>query len=147
MITVGPLAAQDRADWERLFRAYIAFYEQDHPQSMYDRAWAEFQADTRMHAFGAWRDGSLAGITHFLTHPTTTAPDDLCYLEDLYTAPEHRGHGIARALISAVGEWAAAHGCGSVYWQTRQDNATARLLYDRVAAFYGFIVYTMELPA
>ena len=98
MITVGPLAASDQADWERLFRAYIAFYEQDHPQSMYDRAWAEFQADTRMHAFGAWRDGSLAGI-------------------------------------------------GSVYWQTRQDNATARLLYDRVATYHGFIVYTMELPA
>jgi GNAT superfamily N-acetyltransferase len=147
VITVGPLAAKDRADWERLFRAYIAFYEQDHPQSMYDRAWAEFQADTRMHAFGAWQDGTLAGITHFLTHPTTTAPDDLCYLEDLYTAPEHRGQGIARALIGAVGEWAAAHGCGSVYWQTRQDNATARLLYDRVATYYGFIVYTMELPA
>jgi GNAT superfamily N-acetyltransferase len=147
VITVGPLAASDRADWERLFRAYIAFYEQDHPQSMYDRAWAEFQADTRMHAFGAWRDGSLAGITHFLTHPTTTAPDDLCYLEDLYTAPEHRGHGIARALIGAVGEWAAAHGCGSVYWQTRQDNATARLLYDKVATYHGFIVYTMERPS
>jgi hypothetical protein len=46
-----------------------------------------------------------------------------------------------------VAEWAAAHGCGSVYWQTRQDNATARLLYDRVATHHGFIVYTMELPA
>lgn len=148
MITVGPLAASDRADWERLFREYIAFYEQDHPQSMYDRAWAEFQADTRMHAFGAWLDdGSLVGITHFLTHPSTTAPDDLCYLEDLYTAPEHRGQGIARALIGAVAEWAAAHGCGSVYWQTRQDNATARLLYDRIATHHGFIVYTMDLPA
>ena len=85
MITVGPLPAADRADWERLFREYIAFYQQDHPQSMYDRAWAEFQADTRMHAFGAWRDGSLAGITHFLTHPTTTAPEDLCYLEESFS--------------------------------------------------------------
>ena len=145
MISVGKLAAVDRPDWERLFRGYIAFYEQDHPQSMYDRAWAEFQADTRMHAFGAWLDGSLAGITHFLVHPSTTSPD-VCYLEDLYTAPEHRGHGIARILIGAVGEWAAAHGCGYVYWQTRQDNAAARRLYDQVAAHRGFIVYTMQLP-
>ena len=83
MITVGRLAASDRAAWERLFREYIAFYQQDHPQSMYDRAWAEFQSDSRMHALGAWADGSLAGIVHFLVHARTTAPD-ACYLEDLY---------------------------------------------------------------
>jgi len=64
MITIAPLTAADRAGWERLFRAYVAFYEQDHPQSMYDRAWAEFQAGTRMHALGARLDGSLAGIVH-----------------------------------------------------------------------------------
>lgn len=145
MITVGKLTAADRPDWERLFRGYVAFYEQDHPQSMYDRAWAEFQADSRMHALGAWADGSLAGIAHFLVHPRTTAPD-VCYLEDLFTAPEHRGKGVARALISAVGEWAAERGCSRVYWQTHQGNAAARRLYDQVATHHGFIVYTMELP-
>lgn len=146
MITTGKLAAADRPAWERLFRDYVAFYEQDHPQSMYDRAWAEFQADTRMHARGAWLDGSLAGIVHFLEHARTTAAD-VCYLEDLFTAPQARGRGVARALIAAVAEWAAERGCSNVYWHTRQDNATARLLYDQVATYRGFIVYTMDLPA
>ena len=144
MITVGRLTASDRTAWERLFREYIAFYQQDHPQSMYDRAWAEFQSDSRMHALGAWADGSLAGIVHFLVHARTTAPD-ACYLEDLYTAAEYRGRGVARALISAVAEWAAARGCSRVYWHTHQDNAAARLLYDKVAAYHGFIMYTLEL--
>src|SRR5580698_6431365 len=72
VITIGKLAADDRAAWERLFRGYTAFYQEEHPQSMYDRAWAEFQADERLHALGAWLDGSLVGIVHFFPHPRTT---------------------------------------------------------------------------
>jgi GNAT superfamily N-acetyltransferase len=150
VITIGKLAPADRGAWEALFRDYCTFYEEEHPQSMYDRAWAEFQAGTRMHALGAWLEGPrgargpLAGITHFLVHASTTDAD-VCYLEDLFTAPEHRGHGVARALIDAVAEWAAARGCRRVYWHTRQSNTTARLLYDKVAVNSGFIMYTKEL--
>jgi len=147
MITVGKLAPSDRNAWEALFREYASFYESDYSQEVYDRAWQEFQADTRMHAFGAWLDdGTLAGITHFLVHARTTAAD-VCYLEDLFTTAEHRGKGVARALIGAVRDWAAARGCSRVYWQTRETNATARLLYDKVAANSGFIVYEIDLPS
>ncbi len=144
MIRVGRLGPGDRQAWEVLFRGYIAFYKQDHPQSMYDRAWAEIRDDSRMHAFGAWLDGTLAGFAHFLTHARTTAAD-VCYLEDLFTAPQARGHGAGRALIDAVASWAAERGCSELYWQTQETNATARRLYDDVAAYHGFIVYTKEL--
>src|SRR5579863_4157883 len=53
MITITPLVPADRAAWERLFRGYIAFYERDEPQAMYDLAWAEFMAGERLHALGA----------------------------------------------------------------------------------------------
>ena len=146
MITIAKLGPADRQAWEALFRGYSAFYQEDHPQSMYDRAWSLFQADTRMHALGAWLDGTLVGFTHFLVHARTTAAD-VCYLEDLFTAPQARGRGVARALINAVAAWASERGCGRVYWQTHETNTPARRLYDDVAAYRGFIVYTMELPA
>lgn len=144
MITIARLEPADRPAWEALFRGYIEFYEQDHPQSMYDRAWSEFQADARMHAFGGWLDGKLAGFAHFLSHVRTTDAD-VCYLEDLFTAPQARGHGVARALINAVASWASDRGCSQLYWQTHETNANARRVYDRIGAFRGFIVYTKEL--
>ncbi|MEV0386985.1 GNAT family N-acetyltransferase [Nonomuraea sp. NPDC050643] len=146
MIDIGRLHPSDRAAWEELFRAYIDFYQRVEPDSMYERAWQEFRADTRLHAFGARLDGRLVGITHFFTHANTSAPDtDVCYLQDLYTDADVRGRGVARALIEAVTEWARGRGCSRVYWNTHESNATARLLYDKVAENRGFIRYQIEL--
>ena len=144
MIEIRALAAEDRERWEELFRAYISFYERALEQAAYDRAWREFSSGTRMHARGAWLDGRLVGITHFLIHPSTSGPD-VCYLQDLFTAPEARGQGVGRALIETVGDWARAQGCSRVYWQTHETNVTARRLYDEVAVRDGFLVYRLPL--
>ncbi|MEV0237022.1 GNAT family N-acetyltransferase [Nonomuraea sp. NPDC050786] len=147
MIDIGKLLPSDRDAWEGLFRAYIDFYQRVEPDEMYDRAWQEFQADTRVHAYGAKLDGELVGITHFFAHANTSAPDaDVCYLQDLFTAAEVRGKGVGRALIEAVTDWARERGCLRVYWNTHESNTTARNLYDKVAENRGFIRYQIELP-
>ena len=145
MLEVTPLAPADRAAWERLFRGYIAFYERDEPQGMYDTAWAAFMEGTRLHALGARAEGgALVGITHFFVHPSTSGPD-VCYLQDLYTDAAARGRGAGRALIGAVAEWARAQGCGRLYWLTQASNTVARALYDKVAVNRGFIRYDIAL--
>ncbi|MFE9429062.1 GNAT family N-acetyltransferase [Kitasatospora sp. NPDC006697] len=144
MLTIEKLTADDREVWEALFRAYMAFYRRDEPQATYDRSWAGIREDTAIHALGARLDGELVGITHFLVHANTSGPD-VCYLQDLFTAPEARGRGVARALIEAVAEFARERDCLRVYWMTHETNATARLLYDKVADNRGFIRYQIEL--
>ncbi|MFC0110622.1 GNAT family N-acetyltransferase [Kibdelosporangium aridum] len=145
MITIDALAPADRPGWERLFAGYNAFYGRETmPPGFYDNAWAEFQSGERMHALGAKLDGDLVGIVHFFVHPSTTSAD-VCYLQDLFTSPEARGKGVARQLIAAVKDWATGQGCGQLYWHTKQDNHTARLLYDKVAENRGFIQYSIPL--
>jgi GNAT superfamily N-acetyltransferase len=144
MISISKLEPSDKGVWEALFRAYIDFYQRAEPSEMYERAWRAFQVDTHLHAFGAKLDGRLVGITHFFVHPNTSGPD-VCYLQDLFTAPDERGKGVARALIAAVVNWAQARGCARVYWHTQSSNSTARTLYDKVAENRGFIRYQVDL--
>ena len=144
MISVGALCPDDRPTWETLFAGYNAFYGRALPQESCDRAWREFQEADRMHALGARLDGCLVGITHFLVHASTTSAD-VCYLQDLFTAPEARGQGVARALIAAVREWAHDQGCARLYWHTQAGNDTARRLYDQIAENRGFIQYLIPL--
>jgi GNAT superfamily N-acetyltransferase len=143
-LVVSRLGAADREAWQELFGGYLTFYETSLDAAGYDRTWEEFQRDERMHALGARADGELIGIVHFLEHASTTAAD-VCYLQDLFTAPDARGIGVGRALIAAVVEAARDRGCSRVYWVTHKTNTTARTLYDKVALNSGFIRYQIAL--
>lgn len=143
-LAIAKLTDADHADWERLFRGYIDFYNRSLTQAEYDRYWAAFCEDRRIHALGAKLDGRLVGITHYFIHANTSGPD-VCYLQDLFTDATVRNQGIGRALIMAVKDWAKAQGCVRLYWMTHETNATARKLYDKVAENRGFIRYQIEL--
>jgi GNAT superfamily N-acetyltransferase len=141
---IRALGPADRAAWEVLARGYKDFYETVVPDAGYDETWQRLLAGTDVHALGAWLDGRLVGIAHYLFHVTVWSAD-ACYLQDLFVAPETRGRGVARSLIDRVAAEARARGCGRLYWTTKQDNAVARALYDKVAVFRGFIRYEQPL--
>ena len=144
MIETGPLKMSDRTAWERLARGYNDFYQTVLPNSDYDRAWRRLRVDAEIHALGARLDGRLVGIAHFLFHNNIWR-DQVCYLQDLFVDEAARGQGAARALIDAVAAAARRRGAARYYWQTKQDNARARALYDKLARFRGFIRYDYPL--
>ena len=146
-IAIGPFHPGDEAHWRALFGAYNAFYNAALPDAVYTATWRRLMAvDGDLQGFVA-RDesGPAIGLVHYFFHGSTWSLLDRCYLEDLFVAPEARGSGIGRALISAVAAAAREHGCDRLYWHTHESNAAARRLYDAVASYDGFIRYEISL--
>lgn len=143
MLEIRPLTAADEAEWRRLWAAYLAFYETEKPEEIYQATWARLLSPDHPNQNGllALKDGQPIGLVHYIFHPSNWTLTDVCYLQDLYAAPTVRGTGVGRALIEAVYAKADEKGSASVYWLTQEFNATARQLYDRVAKVTPFIRY------
>ena len=142
-VEIRPLEPRDRADWDRLWTAYLTFYETTRPPEMFDLAFERLLSDAPNTYAGLIGeiDGTPRGLTHYVFHAHGWQAQDICYLQDLYVDPEARGQGLGRALIEAVAQKAEDAGVSPVYWFTQEDNTTARLLYDRLAQKTPFIQY------
>lgn len=149
-MVLRPVVASDHAQWLALWNGYNAFYGREGPTALpmdiTALTWSRFlDPEEHVHALVAEEAGEIVGLAHYLFHRSTTRLRDVCYLQDLFTAPHARGRGVARSLIEAVYDAARGAGSSRVYWQTQESNGAARLLYDKVAQHRGFIVYAREL--
>ena len=141
-ITIRPLRPDERAQWEPLWKGYQAFYKVVIPDDTTAVTWARLHDPSEpMGALGAYVDGKLCGIVHYIFHRSCWTVGDYCYLQDLFVAESARKHGLGRALIAAVEDKARSAGASRVHWLTHETNADARALYDKVAERPGFIQY------
>jgi GNAT superfamily N-acetyltransferase len=139
---IKPVTPDERAAWEPLWQGYLRFYEASQTLDATDILWKRLHDPKElMHVVGAYRDGKLVGIVHYLYHRSCWTIGDYCYLQDLFVSPEARGLGAGRALIETVYEAAQKAGASRVHWLTLEGNAQARTLYDRIAERSGFIQY------
>ena len=143
---IRPVTERDRAEWEPLWQGYLTFYGTLLASEVTDATWRRFlDPHEPMHALVAEIEGRLVGLTHYVLHRSTWAPECYCYLEDLFVLPTARGHGVGRALIEAVEHAARDAHATRLYWSTHHTNAQAQLLYEKVAERSPFIQYRKRL--
>ena len=141
-IEIRRVHRNERDAWEPLWRGYLAFYGTSVTEQVTQTTWDRFHdPDEPMFVLGAYLEGKLVGIVHYIFHRSTWTLGNYCYLQDLFTSEDARGKGAGRALIEAVYQRAREAGASRVYWLTQEDNAVARALYDKLADRPGFIQY------
>ena len=147
---IRPVERADYTQWRPLWDGYNAFYGRQGdtalPEAITAATWDRFFDPAEpVHALVATQGPQVVALVHYLFHRSTTRLRDVCYLQDLFTAPGHRGQRIGQRLIEAVVHAARAAGSSRVYWQTHHSNSAGRALYDKVAVHAGFIIYAREL--
>ena len=78
--------------------------------------------------------GEPIGFALFFHNFSTFLGQPGIYLEDLFVIPEHRGHGVGRALLAELARIAVERGCGRLEWAVLDWNRDAIGFYERLGA-------------
>jgi GNAT superfamily N-acetyltransferase len=145
--TITALAARHRADWDRLYAGYAAFYKVEQTPEMRARVWGWIMDPAHeVNALVAEdADGRAIGLAHYRPFARPLAAGTGGFLDDLFVDPAQRGRRIADALIEAVAEIGRQRGWGVLRWITADDNYRGRGVYDRLATRTMWITYDRKL--
>ena len=142
---IRPLRASDEQAWRELFSAYGVFSETSFDEHTLSGVFSWLMDEVHPEkCFVAESDGVVVGFAHLQRQVDTFTAGPGWFLDDLFVDPAHRGHGIARALINHLKDYALAHGGGTLRWITAADNHTAQGLYDHIATKTTWVMYETE---
>ena len=117
---------RDLAEFEQLTHLVQVTPEKLRPQLFGEKPAAE--------AMVAERDGEVVAFALYFTNFSTFLAQPGLYLEDLYVKPEHRGHGIGKALLKRLAALAVERDCGRFEWSVLDWNTNAITVYEKMGA-------------
>ena len=145
-LEIRAVLAADKQRWFILWQGYLDFYQTELSVEQSSLTWQRIlEPEFNMKCAVAIDDGLIVGFTTYSLQNSTWSEGGHCYLEDLFVDPAVRGKGVGRALIEYVKSYAIENNCSRLYWNTDEDNATARKLYDTYALESGKRQYRIAL--
>ncbi len=132
-----------RAEWDRLYAGYAAYYKVEQTAEMRDRTWSwimEGRIICLMALDAAGKPVALAHIREFLRPLMSSVAG---YLDDLFVDPTLRGSGAADDLFEAAKALGRDRNWSVIRWITREDNYRARAVYDRRAVRTNWVTYDL----
>ena len=145
-ISIRAALPEDKQRWLVLWQGYLDFYQTELSTEQSELTWQRIlDPEFNMKCALAIDDGVIVGFTTYSLQNSTWSENGHCYLEDLFVDLTVRGKGVGRALIEYVKSYAIANKCSRLYWNTDEDNATARKLYDSYTLESGKRQYRIAL--
>ena len=120
----------------RLIRELARFEKLEHEVTMTEELLAEnlFGRHRYAETLIAEDAGTPIGFALFFHTFSTFLARPGIYLEDLFVVPEHRSHGVGRALLTRLARLALERDCGRLEWAVLNWNSEAIKFYERLGA-------------
>jgi GNAT superfamily N-acetyltransferase len=113
----------------------LAEYEKLLHEAVADDAdFADALAGGKIAALIAELNGTPVGFALWYPTFSTFTGKSGMYLEDLFVLPDHRGHGIGRAILRDLARRALAQGCSRLEWSVLDWNKPAVDFYRAIGA-------------
>jgi hypothetical protein len=102
-VLIRPIRADERADWEPLWKGYQAFYEVALSNEITATTWTRLHDPAEpMFVLGAYLDGKLVGIVHSLYHRSCWTIGNYCYLHQWLPAKPLNYRGFRASSFAFV---------------------------------------------
>ena len=142
---IRDIEIKDKLEWEKLYQGYADFYKVEITKETLNTVW-NWLHDLKHELNGLVYeiDNHIVAVAHYRQMPSPLRGKNIGFLDDLYVHPDYRGRKIGEDIINKLNEISKERGWGLIRWITRNNNHSAKSLYDRIAKKSTWDVYELD---
>ena len=142
---IREIKLEDKEEWEALYRGYANFYKVEMNDKILKTVWEWIHDKNHdVSSLAYEQDNKIIGIAHYRKMPSPLRGKYIGFLDDLFVDPEHRGKKIGEKILSELKVISEKNKWGLIRWITRNDNARAKSLYDKVSEKTTWDTYELK---
>ena len=142
---IREIRLDDKEEWEALYRGYADFYKVEMNDKILNTVW-EWIHDKNHDVCGLVyeQDNKIIGLAHYRKMPSPLRGKYIGFLDDLFVEPKHRRNGVGEKIIKELNTISMRNNWNLVRWITREDNTTAKSLYEKLSKKTNWEVYELS---
>ena len=141
---IREIKLDDKEEWKVLYRGYADFYKVEMNDKILNTVW-EWIHDKNHDVCGLVyeQDNKIIGLAHYRKMPSPLRGKYIGFLDDLFVEPKHRRNGVGEKIIKELNTISMRNNWNLVRWITRDDNTTAKSLYEKLSKKTNWEVYEL----
>ena len=141
---IREIRLNDKNQWEALYRGYADFYKVEMNDKILKTVW-EWIHDNNHDVCGLVyeQDNKIIGIAHYRKMPSPLRGKNIGFLDDLFVDPKYRRNGFGEQIIKELKAISKRNNWDLVRWITRDNNAIAKSLYEKLSKKTNWEVYEL----